>query len=501
MKRFIKGLVSSLLCFIVAFTNAQIISWVNTGAAADWYTASNWSPSTSSGAWLPTNTALFNNTGSATTAGINASISSLSVAAISITSSRTRVLAIGNSSATNSTLQLNGATIGGFSNVVLSVNCPGPSNALTLQNGIGAGTGNLDIVLGNAVDNVFLTGGNNGTITINSAITGTGKNLSLRGTGSTGGTVTLNAANTYTGLTTIAARTRRLILNKPGGNTLPPANDIAIYDGALIVNTDQTVRNIGLLGFGSGITIADGATLTVTGTFTKNMGGVSFGPLGTGKLVYTSGASLVYSSGATIGNEFTAVYGPTNVTFNGPITLPFTRTIGGTITISGPLLLNGNDITAGAVTGTGKIVTNGAGKLNITNVGTTPVVFPVAGSLSTYNPVTISNGQGLTYGVRVDNSITPAGVINPNNCVNRSWAVTPLGPLSASPVNVAFYYTGADVNPGFNLANPLVDAGRFTTSWQGVVACPQIIPVTAAVALMLPGSTNTFVIGNTGSVQ
>jgi hypothetical protein len=182
--------------------------------------------------------------------------------------------------------------------------------------------------------------------------------------------------------------------------------------------------------------------------------------------------------------------------------MPFSRAIAGTLTVNAPIVLGANDFTASAVTGSGRVVTNGSGKLNITNVGTAPVVFPVATALSgAYNPVTISNGQGLTYGVRVEAGINPAGIIDPNKAVNRTWNITPVGPLSASPVNISFYYSFGDGNPGFNYLAP-VDLGLFGTSWNVVQSnIPQVIPLPATVAFMVPGVSNAFVIGNVGAVH
>ncbi len=491
----------TLLMFNIG-AKAQIVTWTDAGIATDWYTPANWTPPTSAGGWLTTNTAVFNNTGTATTAGINMAAGSLSIAAVNL-ATRTRDLTIGNSSNTNGTLQLNGANVGGFNNVILHLfGAMVPAYFLTIQNSLAPATGTTDIMLGNAVDNVILTSGTAPRINISAPITGAGKNLSIRGNGSTGGVITLTGNNTYNGLTTIASRTRRLILARPGGGTLPATNDVSIFDGTLVVNTDQTLRNIGLLGFGAGVEIANGATLTITGTFTQNTGFVT--AIGTGKLVYTTGATLLYNSSSNTvgGNEFPALYGPTNVTLTGLATLSTSRAISGTLTLNGAMVMGANDFTAGAVSGSGRMVTSGTGKLNITNVGAAPVIFPVALAIGgSYNPVTITNGQGLTYGVRVASGINPPGVLIPNNAVNRTWSITPVGPLSASPVNMAFYYTAGDGNAGFNYATP-VDLGRFTSSWVVVQSgIPQIIPLPTLVAFMTPGVANTFVIGNVGAIH
>ncbi len=491
-----------LLFTPVYFLNAQTVTWANAAAATDWYTAANWLPSTSAAAWLPTNIALFNNTGSATAAGINMNSSSLSIGAVNLTG-RHRALAIGNSGTVDGTLQLNGATISGFTNVIIHNSSIIPPSPLTIQKNVGAGTGAMELVLGNAVDNIILADGPLGTITIAVPVSGAGKKLTLRSTVTDGSTVTLSAACTYTGLTTINARMSRLVLNKPGGGTLPFRNDVLVADGSLEVNTNQTLRNITINGTGR-VVVGNGATLTVTGTLTKSDPGAVI-LSGGGRIVYTTGASLKYTSGATatIGNEFPALYGPTNVEFNALAgSLPFSRAIAGTLTIIGNLLLNNNDITARNVIGSGHIITNGFGKLNITSIGATPVTFPIAAALGQNNPVTISNGQGLTYGVRVEAGINPPGVTDASKCVNRTWNITPVGPLSASPVNLSFYYTAADVNPGFS-HTATVDVGSFISpNWTVAQAgITQVIPLPSSIAFMILGGANTFVIGNTSAVH
>lgn len=494
-------LILFILCSLAV--RAQI-KWTNTGASTSWFTASNWTPATAAAGWLPGSVAQFDNTGTATVAGINMGVSSLlSIAAIYTTDLRTRNLTIGNSSTTPGTLQLNGDA----GNVIIKGKS-GLATAyqLTLQDNA-TGTGKtMNIALGNPVENIIMAGGIV-TININSAISGAGKNLTIAGAGESG-RVYFSGANTYTGLTTIgpALRGVTLALNRTGGATLPATNDVTIKSlGELKVNTNQTLRNVVLSDRGI-LTVADGVTLTITEALYYRGGSISLGTAGTGKIVYAPGAALIYDGSlpavTTSAKEFPAVNGPSRLVVNQNINLHDHRSAG-SLALTGYVQLGANDLTVtGSISTTGgRVVTNGAGKLIINNIGSCPVVFPVAvSSTAVSNPVTISNGQGLNYGVRVEAGIAPP-VLNPAIAINRTWYIIPNAPPSAVPVNISFYYTNADANAGFNPMNR-VQLGQFTTSWslaQNNLA--PISPLQTAVSTLV-GSTNCpFVIGNMGAVQ
>jgi autotransporter-associated beta strand protein len=179
--------------FALQTVHAQTIEWINATTATAWYTGANWSPNTASGAWATSNVAQFNNTGTATTAGINMNTASLSIGAIEVTSTRTRALSIGNSSATAGTLTLNGATVNSVNNVILR-NASG--SLLTLRdNDTGSGK-TMNVALANATNNIILIEGSGG-VTISSSISGTGRQLSRQGTGT--GSLTLSGNNTFDG--------------------------------------------------------------------------------------------------------------------------------------------------------------------------------------------------------------------------------------------------------------------------------------------------------------
>ncbi len=505
----------TILFFYTGTSRAQI-AWTNTGAATQWYTATNWTPATTAGAWLPNSIAQFNNTGTAVTAGIDMSLGSLSIGAIQLTGSRTRKLTIGNASTVAGNLRLNGTTVGGMANVIL--NRPGsiPDYDFILQdNETGKGK-TMNIVLANTTNNIIHISGTGGRIVINSVISGNAKKLTLEGSGS-GGKLTLNAANKYTGLTNVSIRAGFLVLRHSPGNTLQPNNDVNIEDGCLQVMTNQTLKNIELGPLGR-VEIADGVTLTVTGNFLHRGGGVTI--TGTGKLVYAPGATLTYVNTGiiTTSKEFPDINGPTNLVIQAStagisslVSLHAPRIVAGVLKISRSVfLLNGNDFNAASVSASGSftafghapisshVVTNSTGKLTINNIGAAAVRFPVGGDIYTYNPLSISSGQGLHYAVRVANNILPA-IVHPLIAVNRTWHITPSGTPVLS-VNCAFQYTSADGNASFSFISPQ-ELGHYNSSWNIIGSgIPPALTVTVAVPALAGSTDNAFVIGNTGAV-
>lgn len=242
--------------------------WTNAGASTDWYTAANWTPATGAGAWAAGDIAEFANTGTATLAQINMNAGNLSLGAISLTP-RNRDLTIGNSSTVAGTglLQLNGATVKGTNNVILSADTNLPPFTLFLERKLSGSLSRMEIVLGNATDNVILCNGEEGSnIEISAPISGAGKKLTLgmKAGGSSAGRLVLTGANTYTGITTVSARHGSITLARFGGNTLPPTNDVAVLDGSMRIKSNQTLRNVKVGGLGS-LIIEPGVILTVTG--------------------------------------------------------------------------------------------------------------------------------------------------------------------------------------------------------------------------------------------
>jgi hypothetical protein len=87
------------------------------------------------------------------------------------------------------------------------------------------------------------------------------------------------------------------------------------------------------------------------------------------------------------------------------------------------------------------VITNGTGVLKLAAVAT--AVFPIGPSASSYNPITITNGNGLDYFVRVEEGINPA-VAFPGFGINRTWYIR--SSSVASVVGLTFQYASADAN-------------------------------------------------------
>jgi autotransporter-associated beta strand protein len=261
-------------------------NWGNTGTSTPWMTAANWSTG-----YVPVDgqIAHFANTGSATSAVINFNSApsvggTYSIAAIDITSARTRALTINNSSTTvDGVLKLTGETLSGVPNIIL-------------QN---AGSGNLiftdgasklmGLHLGNPTENIVNVSASGG-ITINSIITGIGRKLTKIGAGT--GVLTLSGANVYDGLTTVAAGV--LKFNKTGGNTIPITNDVAVTGGTLQIASNQTLNNLTLNG--GNVVIDDNMTLTVNGVLTLTSGKITLGTTGSGNVIMGASASIATPS-------------------------------------------------------------------------------------------------------------------------------------------------------------------------------------------------------------
>lgn len=259
----------------------QPIVWSNTGASTAWYTNTNWTPNTNSIQWQTFNVAQFQNSGTATTAGINMNTAQLSIGAIEITAARTRILTIGNSSTTSGTLSLNGAFVNAVDNTVIRNNS---NYNLTIQDNE-TGTGKtMNVALLNATNNIIAADAN-GNIFISSQITSASGPITITGSGS--GIVEFSGQNTYTTETVVAGSTLRL--NRTGGNTLPATNNIKVEGGTLRISTNQTINNLTLTG--GTITIDPGVTLTINGTVTRTGGSID---------ASATGATIVFGNTSPI---------------------------------------------------------------------------------------------------------------------------------------------------------------------------------------------------------
>ncbi len=393
--------------------------WSNTGASTAWYTSGNWNPSKSSSAWLTSDVAHFQNSGSATTAGINMNTASLSIGGIEISGSRTRGLTVGNSTATAGTLTLNGTIVNGNQNVILRNNS---NSLLTLQNNE-TGTGKtMNIAIANSTNNIIYIDSSGG-ISISSIISGSSKSMTLSGSGT--GKLTLSAANTYSGG-----------FNLNSGRSINIDNNAALGTGTFTINggtvdattSARTITNAMVIAGSFRYTGSQNLTQT-TGAITLNatptiilsantisLGGIisgSFGitKSGNGTLELTGGNTF---SGLTSVSEGKLIFNRT-----GGTTIPSTNDVsvsGGTLQIStnqtiNDLTLSGGTLQVdagatltinGAYTGGGTIVNNG--KIVITAAS----AFPGSSTtISAMKDLEVNRSAGLS----LDKNLSVTGTL------------------------------------------------------------------------------------------
>ncbi len=496
-------------------TNAQV-NWTNAGATFDWFGATNWTPNTAAAGWLSTDIAQFNNAGTATDANIDfSSQNTLTLGLINVSSSRNKNLTISNASPTTPgvinlvgkpgyILETNTLT----SNIIIANQMPPAANSKLVF-----GNSNYRLQVPSSFNQVYAAS----DLDINIEISGFGKSLYFEGNfaATTPINITLTGQNSYTGATGCGgAANFSLVLNRPGGQTLSEDSRISVGSGTLKVLTNQTTKVLYLGYPAAKLLVGNGATLTITQTFisANPNPGPNITLVGSGKIVYAPGATLKYENVpnvTTSDKEFPVLNGPTNVEAAGggvTVALHDNRTVPGSIIVDSKFLLGNFNLTGNAVTSNygsysefNKVITNGTGKLFITNT-TGPVVFPVAADASTssYTPVTISNGQGVTYGVRVANGINPP-LTNNNTAVNKTWFIQPLTTPS-SGVNTAFSFSNTHGNPGFNYSNA-VDVNQKTgLTWNVMQSnIAQVQPVPCVVNNMAANLEYAYAISNTSA--
>lgn len=301
MKRFLITAVFVLASAFIA--QAQTIyQFSTTISSSTWLTPGNWTvgPGGPTSTVFPgvdgsastttdgtsTDIATFGSLTSATPAsnGINFNTAggSLTLGAIQLLSSANRNVSTGNSSGAAgqpnpALLTLNGGTLNSIANTILSNES---AFSLTIKPFQGGSVAPMNVVLGNATDNVVQVNGT-GSLIVSSVIqNGAGNHLTVTGTGA-GAVNVQSSGNTYTGGTTVSGATF-LINNTAGSGT----------------GTGGVTVNAGIFGGG---TAASAGFVNVGGnTVTVNSGG-TFAPGSTVALAVFSitGTQTAASAGYT----------------------------------------------------------------------------------------------------------------------------------------------------------------------------------------------------------
>ena len=285
---------------------------------------------------------------------------------------------------------------------------------------------------------------------------------------------TINAIRYYTVSSTADASSTKPFSRESyvfnGTSDISGFGTISVYDFTMNTSTRTITRgsgawtisgnlvvNNGTLSFGStadacsvtgNSTIGSGGTLTLSSTVGGdiNIGG-NFTNNGTfnssGRAVAFNGTSAQNLSGS---GSITIDY----LTMNNSAGLTLSRavTVSNNITFSnGSITLGSNNLTvnSGATFTTPSslkyIVTDGIGTLIQNNI-TTSTLLPV-GPAGSYNPVTIANGGGSNYSVKVSTTApSGSGITQPTKVISRQWDITPSG--TPSSVSLTFQYNSGE---------------------------------------------------------
>jgi len=464
---FKRRIVVAMLAVVSGFgafkAQAGTVLWTNAAGATAWYTTANWSPNTTSGAWLTSDVAQFANSGTATTAGINMGTASLSIGAVEVTSARTRALTIGNSSATAGTLTLNGATVNSVADVMVRNNC---GSLLTLQNNETGSGKTMNIALGDATDNKIYIDSTGG-ITISSIISesATGRKLTKAGAGT--GILTLSGVNTYTGKTTISGGQVNVNTDSSLGTAPSPspvADQLTLNGGIMRATASLSMsanRGITLGASGGGLesagittilTLNNNITGTSGGNLTNRAGAVNLGGVndfnGDFWITASSGNNVTMRfNSSTAGGNGTIFVNPiadsnitlrnsgvssstlaNNITFNsGSLSTKFISLdsdSGSTFTLSGNFS-GSAPVSVGRGDNNGVSGTAGGGTVVLTgdNSSYGGAVTVVAGTLRVNSPGSLAAGTAV--GVSSGATLGGTGTINGTVTVNSGGTLAP----------------------------------------------------------------------------
>ena len=396
--------------------DATRILW-SAATASTWLTSANWA-----GSAVPTNTQIAQfaanpisgstgigiNFASTTNAGTQINGQRIEeIGAVEIGSTRTANLLIGNSSGTvgaSGTFRPLGATVNGIDNVIIR---NAGAGTLTIQNSQASGTQPMALALGNATDNIINLDGTGG-VTINSVISGAGRNLTLGGTGFDGANnafLSLGGINTYSGATTIKSGLLQLI----GSGSIQNTSLIDIGNGAFFDLTSSA----------AGMTLSSGTGLRASATTIS------------GKINTSSTKGLTTAVDTQIAFPvFNGSFTPLTVAVSGTLALQPGNVVNVTVANGGNPLAPGDykliaksgtasvtgapttvNVTGDGVAGTASLV-NTAGELFLHVIAGSPQISVTPSSLNFGNQLvgTSSTGQMITISNPGTSSLNVTGV-------------------------------------------------------------------------------------------
>lgn len=227
--------------------------------------------------------------------------------------------------------------------------------------------------------------------------------------------------------------------------------------------------------------ISNGVSATVSSTSILVMGATTLFSGTGGTFTVTSGATLkigsaagISSSGATGNVQCTTRSFSTtaNYEYNGTaaqvtgtglpatvnnltidnsagVTLSAATTVTNALTLtSGNVTLGANDLTVGSTSGgstSSHVFTNSTGYLKTAFVGGDTKTFPIGASATSYDPLSITPANAVTFGAKVKAALSnTAGTKDPTLILKKEWDLSP----SATPgaTNLAFTADAASLN-------------------------------------------------------
>jgi hypothetical protein len=199
-----------------------------------------------------------------------------------------------------------------------------------------------------------------------------------------------------------------------------------------VVNSLAEVRNL---------TVSPGASLTVQQNGFLNIYG-NYANQGT----LNAQNGFIGFKGNTLKTATSLNAGTVVINGSGGVSMQGDWTVGTLILDNGNLSLNASALSLSASSvgsPSSHILTNGVGSVRVTNV-TLGRTVAVGADATSYNPVTITNGQGRDYTVRVVTGIQPV-ITNAARAINRTWTVLPSQAVTA-PVELTFQWADAHGN-------------------------------------------------------
>ncbi|MBL7744956.1 MAG: T9SS type A sorting domain-containing protein, partial [Chitinophagaceae bacterium] len=493
-----------------ATTTASSVTYTWVGGNSSWATPANWSPVRTAGA--STDILQFNDgTTVAVTDVPTETIGQLLISAgtqVTLSAAASATLTVGGLAGTDFSVQDGSTLTVSGANALIITLVTGATGSITNSSGITLTGGGHRLI---AADAGGVTFGNNAVFTAGTGLSGN----PFGGAGTTANSVVFGSGSTF--------------LQIAGSNPFAltqPASVVVFQTGSLYklqagLTPSISGRTYANFEFDAAATVsaAASAKFSVDDLRVTN-GTLNLGLTGTpghtikGNIYVSAGATLNFNpaSAGTVNMNGTSTQAITglgtltvgvNETFNfdNASGISFTggnAAFGPLVLTNGKVSLGSSNFSASSITGgssSNYIITNSTGTVTVNNITTGPAIFPVGPDIFRYNPVTIENGSGHNWSVRVADTITANSGFNTDKAVLLSWIITPSVNPPAAGADVTFQFDEAtQVGTSFNAATNVQAWHRVAGAW-----LRSGIPV--AVNTTVPNAATVKVTGLTGFSQ